>query len=98
MNRTTKFLKDHSLGIILGTATIIAMVAFWYIGMAEWVPEQLAQGFSADIYPGYWTHYWSRVFENILSELWQVFILVMLTKKFYEKDSPESKDPDEEEQ
>ena len=94
-----RFLRNNGLSLTLFVLFAISLVgqalAGWRAHAAELQVHGLAPlGFVSDLATG---HFISAVFENWESEFLQMSVYVLLTVFLFQKGSPESKDPDEEE-
>lgn len=78
-----KWLGEHSLSLvliaILATQTLVFWWASWPDGNGSVPPEQ------------YWRWFTSEWFVSVLADTYGAFILVILSKYFWERGSKESK-------
>lgn len=98
MNRLRRLWDSHALGWITFGIMALLYLTYFPSQYVEWVSEQQAHGeptpgpFSAD-YLNYWLN---RVLEAIAGESYQVWVTIMLTKWWIERNSAESRDSDDE--
>lgn len=90
--------RDDSLGVVLFRLFAVSWVVQTWTGWREFVSEQRTSGEAAH-WPGpdgsIWT--WAQAtFENWRSEFLQLFAMVVLTSFLLFKESPESRDSDDE--
>lgn len=81
-------MRRYSAAIVLASLWILLL-------LAHGVFEHAVASYPQHDVP--WGLEWARAaFENLQSEAWQVLIAAWIFKRFFWKGSPESKDPDEE--
>ena len=94
-----RFLRNNGLSLVL----VLLFVLFWIgqtlTGLREHNNEQREHGESPASMGEYLTsgHFWSATAENWESEFLQMAMFVVFTACLFQKGSPESKDPDEDE-
>lgn len=89
------FLKKHSLGIVLGCALLLFMAYTVLLGPDQWREERDLDA-SAPITSEYWEWWTYNTALSLEADIFGALLLVLLTKKLFEKGSAESKDPDSE--
>jgi hypothetical protein len=75
-----RFLRDHSLSLVLVALFVAQSVAFWFLGRAVWAEEAS--------YPRWFA---AEMMVSILADTWGGWLLVILTIKLREKNSAQSK-------
>jgi hypothetical protein len=84
---TGKWWIDHSLSLALGGLLALWMVATFSLGMHHYQSEQPE-------YP-FWSWFWFEWFTSTLADVFGTLLIVLLSKRLYERGSAESKDPGE---
>ena len=93
-----KFFKNYSLTILLGLMFFISWAGQFFAGWKEYLTKQLENHQAAKIlgHDGYIWEFLSATFENWQSEFLQTMIFVILSTYFIHKNSPQSRDSDDE--
>jgi succinate dehydrogenase hydrophobic anchor subunit len=93
-------LRDNSLTLVLLALAVIFMAAQAIVGFREYNEDRQDHHRPAVTFSTYMTtgHIWESYTENWESEFLQMAALVVLSAFLFQKGSPESKDPDKEEE
>lgn len=96
--RFRQVFRNNGLSLTLLTLFLVFWAAQWLTGWLQFNEEQEAHGLAVI---GAWAylstgHFWQATGENWESEFLQMALFVMLTVFLFQKGSPESKDPDHE--
>jgi hypothetical protein len=93
-----RFLRDHGLTLTLLGLFVLSLLGQAGAGYALHAREQLENGETAPVFSEYLRtgHFLEAVAENWESEFLQMGVLVLLTCCLFQKGSPESNDPDQE--
>lgn len=98
MSTLRKAWTAHALGWVTFGIMVALYLTYFPTQYVEWISEQQAHGeptpgpFSAD----YLNYYFNRMLEAISGESYQVWVTIMLTKWWIERNSAESRDSDDE--
>lgn len=97
--RRMRFFKDNGLTIVLMLIFLFTMLGQLLSGWKEYNDEQRDHNLPEVSVLTYSAtgHYWGAVAENWESEFLQMAMFVILTACLYQKGSPESNDPEEDE-
>jgi hypothetical protein len=90
--------RDYSLSILVGTFFVVSLLLHTVFGWWEYAADQKAHGDEATLWgdSGYVIYWGEWTFQNWQSEFLEVLILIVLTKYFIHKGSPESRDSQDE--
>lgn len=88
------WVKEHSLGIALFLAFIVSWIAQFLFTIPVVFNEAVQHG-QEFAWKEFWSEFFKDTFENWESEFLQLLTFVIFTKKFVEKGSKESKEPEE---
>jgi hypothetical protein len=99
LSAKSSWLRDNSLTLVLAAFFLLSFVGQLFSGWAAENEERLQDGEAAMTLLVYVVSgaFLSSVFENWESEFLQMWAYVMLTAYFYQRGSPESRDPDKDE-
>src|SRR5688500_8606468 len=94
-----RFLRNNGLSLVLVLLFLLFWIGQTLTGLREHNNEQREHGKPAVSMGGYVRagHFWSATAENWESEFLQMAMFVVFTACLFQKGSPESKDPDEDE-
>lgn len=89
---------DHLLTIVLASLFFVSWVAQLYFQYQDEVNEAVAHGQERpELWSGeFWAAFLASTFENWQSEFLQLFSFVVLATYFIHRDSPQSRDGDDE--
>ena len=90
----TQFLRDYSLGLVLGTLFLVSWLFHGLTGWKAFVAEQKEHGASAVFWgdDGFIWEFLKQTLENWQSEFLQLLAMVVLTAFLIHKGSAESRD------
>ena len=90
--------RDYSLSIIVGGLFLASFVLHSIFGWWQYAADQQAHGSPATFWgsDGYVIYYGEWTFQNWQSEFLEVLLLIVLTKYFLHRGSPESRDSSDE--
>lgn len=94
----TRLWRDYSLSIAVGTLFVVSFILHAIFGWFQYVADQEDQGAQATLFGlhGFVTYFGEWTFQNWQSEFLEVLLLIVLTKYFLHKGSPESRDSQDE--
>ena len=94
----TRLWRDYSLSIAVGTLFVVSFILHAIFGWFQYVADQEDQGGQATLFGlhGFVTYFGEWTFQNWQSEFLEVLLLIVLTKYFLHKGSPESRDSQDE--
>lgn len=93
--RNKRPLGDYGLSLILGVLFLLSWFGQFVAQVVEAGNEATAHG-QAFSWPEFWPAFWQSTFENWQSEFLQLFSFVVLATYFVHRDSPQSRDGDDE--
>lgn len=89
-------LGPYGLSLVLFLLAAAAMGMYWHFNWDALVAQAAEQGEGPPAFYTIWSVYWSGVWENLLSEWWQLFTFVVLTTFLVHRGSHESRDGQDE--
>lgn len=90
------WVKEHSLSIVLILIFVIQGTITWFSGIPEWTQQQMVDGLTTALYPGYVIHWIYDFTTSLVADTYGAVLLVLFSKWFFERGSAESKDKDPE--
>ncbi len=87
--------RDYSLSLVLTALFLGSLILQAVFNYAEWQEETLAHGQALEV-GSYLTYFLGRVFENAQSEFLQLLSFVVLSCYLIHRNSPQSRDGDDE--
>jgi len=93
-----RFFHDYALTLILFGLMVVSIALQYYAGWIVFENEQIEHGAAPHIWghDGYIWDFLQAVFENWQSEFLQLWTFVLLTTYFIHRNSPQSRDGDDE--
>lgn len=90
--------RDYSLSILVGLLFLLSLLLHTVFGWGQYAADQAAHGADATVWgdDGYVVYWGEWTFQNWQSEFLEVLVLIVLTKYFIHKGSPESRDSQDE--
>ena len=90
--------RDYSLGIVVAVMFVVSMLLHAVFGWWQYAADQAAHGAPAVVWgpDGFVVYFGEWTFQNWQSEFLEVLLLIVLTKYFLHKGSPESRDSQDE--
>lgn len=96
--RTGVWWKDHSLSLVVGAILVGQLVFTLWAGYRAWQAEQAAHGESIGFGADYLTWWWYETMQSTQADTYGVLLVVLATKWFFERDSAESNNPNDDTQ
>ena len=90
--------RDYSLTILVGAMFLLSFLLHTVFGWWQYAADQAAHGAQATVWgdDGYAVYWGEWTFQNWQSEFLEVLVLIVLTKYFIHKGSPESREGQDE--
>lgn len=86
-------IREHSLSIVLTIILVLMLVASFLIGMHEFTKDALDHG-QPFVWPDFLMWWSYETITSLEADVFGAILLVLFTKKFMERGSPESGDVD----
>ena len=96
--RLASLWRDYSLSILVGGLFLTSFVLHGIFGWWQYTADQQQHGSEVSVWgpDGYAIYFGEWTFQNWQSEFLEVLLLIVLTKYFLHKGSPESRDSSDE--
>lgn len=95
MTDRRSWVRDHGLSLTLGVLFFASWLGQFVFQAQEQVNDTAAHG-EAFSWTEFWPTFWQATFENWQSEFLQLLTFVVLAKHLIHRDSPQSRDGDDE--
>lgn len=94
MHTQRRPLGDFGLSLVLGALFLASWIGQFFVQMVEVGNEAVAHG-QEFAWAEFWPAFWQATLENWQSEFLQLFSFVVLATYFVHRDSPQSRDGDD---